>query len=213
MGVAMTKPMVIVTSFTTRYNIEKKYLEVISAEESRCPYCGSALCYRNSRLRGLLDELQEKAVYLLRRLWCECCRHLHTEIPAIIQPYRRYASCVIQDVLEGGDTCTADDSTIRRWRNDFKEAKADIEQRLRSAYVHETGAHAPVTKGTVTLDALIKREPRWLSFVMKLLICHGHRLCTRFAFCPREEAVKIARTDKPGGKGGAFYDKSKEDTG
>jgi len=206
--------MVIVSSFTTRYNIEKKCFEVISEEESRCPYCGGALRYRNSRERGLLNELQEKTLYLLRRLWCEGCSHLHTEIPVIIQPYRHYASSVIQDVLEGGgDACTADDSTIRRWRNDFNGAKADIEQRLRSAYVHETGSPAPVTKGTGTLDALIKREPRWFSFVMKLLICHGHRLCTRFAFCPQEEAVKITGTDKPVGKGGIFYDKSKEDTG
>lgn len=183
-------------------------------EDTRCPYCGSILKYRNSRQRGILNELREKTVYLLRRLWCEGCQHLHTEIPDFISPYRQYSSAVIQDVLDGGgDDCAADDSTIRRWRGGFREARADIEQRLRSVYARETDSHAPVTKGTGTLDALIRREPRWLPFVMRLLICHGHRPCTRFAFCPEGEAVNMAETDKTGSKGDVVNDKSKEDTG
>ena len=206
--------MVIVSSFKIRYNTEKKYYEIYDAEDVQCPYCVGILKYRNSRQRNVLDELRNKTVYLLRRLWCAACKHLHTEIPDIIHPYRHFGSSVIQDVLSGGgDICAADDSTIRRWRNDFEEAKPDIEQRLKSIYVLETGSYAPLTTGVKTLDSLIKAEPRWLSLVIKLLICHGHRPCTSFAFCPERSPDKVTSIGTSKGKGGRIYDKTKEDTG
>ena len=214
MRAAMAKPMVIVSSFEILYNKNGEYHEVLVHEAARCPYCGGALRYRNRKQRSVLDELREKIVYLLRRLWCEGCKSLHTEIPDFIQPHRHYSSLVIQDVIDGGgEACAADDSTIRRWRNDFEEAKADIEQRLKSVYARETDSHAPFASETKTLNGLIKRETRWLSYVMWLLIRHGHRPCTRFAFCQREEAVSIAGMAADGGKGDGFYDNSKEDTG
>ena len=206
--------MFIVSSFETRYNTERKYHEIVSAEETRCPFCSGILKYRNSKPRRTLDELSNITIYLLRRFWCDGCRHLHTEIPDFIQPYRHYGSSVIQDVLDGGgDACAADDSTIRRWRNDFKEAEADIEQRLKSIYAIGTGSHAPLTTRKKTLGSLMKAEPHWLLFVMKLLICHGHRLCTRFAFCPEPPPDKVNVTVNPIGKGGFVNDKTKEDTG
>ena len=212
--VAMTNYMFIVSSFKTRYNSERKHHEIVSAEEAFCPYCEGTLNYRNSKLRRVLDELRNITFYLLRRFWCAGCRHLHTEIPDIIQPYMHFGSSVIQDVLDGGGgTCAADDSTIRRWRNDFKESKPDIEQRLKSIYAHETDGHAPLTTGVKILNGLVKTEPRWLSFVMKLLISHGHRLCTRFAFCPYPHPDKVALIGISKGKGGWVCDKTKEDTG
>jgi hypothetical protein len=206
--------MVIVSSFEIRFNTDKKYYKILGQGDIRCPYCTSILKYRNSRPRILLGELREEALYLLRRLWCESCKHLHTEIPDFIQPYKHYGSSVIQDVLDGGgETCAADDSTIRRWRSDFSESKGDIEQRLRSIYAYETDSHAPLTTGMNTLDSLINTEQKWLSFVMQLLICHGHRLCTRFAFCQMPLLDKVAGIVKLTPKGGISYDKTKEDTG
>jgi hypothetical protein len=213
MSIAMTNRMVIVTSFKTRYNSERKYHEVIYSEETHCPYCGGGLKYRNSRKRKVLDELRNVIAYLLRRLWCAGCLSLHTEIPDIIQPYRHFSSSVIQDVITGGDVCAADDSTIRRWRNDFDESKPDIEQRLKSVYARETGSHAPITTETKTLCGLMKLETKWLAYVMKLLINCGHRLCTRFAFCPEASTDKVADIGIPKGKGGRIYDKTEEDTG
>ena len=210
----MINHMLIVTLFKTLYNICKNHYEIQGIGDVCCPYCDHVLKYRNSRLRNLLNELGEKTAYLLRRLWCDGCKHLHTEIPDFIQPYKQYGSSVIQEVLDGGgSTCAADDSTIRRWRRDFKEAKADIEQRLKSIYARETDSHVPVTMGTKTLDGLIRREPRWLSVVMKLLICRGHMLCTRFAFCPGPDTLKIDIKIRSNGKGDVFYDKSKEGPG
>ena len=213
----MTNHMVIVSSFKIRYNTYKKYYEVRGTEDTRCPYCGGLLEYRNSRTRERLNKLRKKTVYLLRRLWCACCRHLHTEIPDIIQPYRHFGSSVIQEVLDGGgETCAADDSTIRRWRSDFAGSKPDIEQRLKSVYARETDSHAPLNTETRTLDGIKRTHPKWLSFVIKLLICHGHRLCTRFAFCPEPAVDKVTDIGKPGKlmeKGGRVYDKTKEDTG
>jgi hypothetical protein len=119
-----------------------------------------------------------------------------------------------KDVLDGGgDACAADDSTIRRWRTDFSDAASDIEQRLKSIYACETKGQAPLITARETLGGLMKLKPDWLSFVMKLLICHGHRPCPRFAFCPEHFVDKVARVGISKGKGGFVNDKTKEDSG
>ena len=205
--------MFIVSLFDTRYNGENGCYEIDSHEEALCPYCGATLKYRNSRLRQLLDALGEKTVYRLRRLLCEGCRKLHTEIPDTIQPYKHYDTKTIQDVLDGGgQTCAADDSTIRRWRSDFEGGRRDIECRLASIRAVDEDAHAPLLGGGL-LARIVEGEPCWLAFVMKLLICRGHRLCTRFAFCPDADSAKVAIDGDGAGKAGVAYDKTEEDTG
>jgi len=206
--------MFIVSLFDTRYNGENGCYEIDSHEEALCPYCGATLKYRNSRLRQLLDALGEKTVYRLRRLLCEGCRKLHTEIPDTMQPYKHYDTKTIQDVLDGGgQTCAADDSTIRRWRSDFEAERHDIECRLASAYAVDADAPAPILRGGRLLDAIRNEYPLWLAFVMKLLLCRGHRLRTRFAFCPDARSAKVVLDGEVAGKAEVEYDKTEEDTG
>jgi hypothetical protein len=206
--------MFIVSSFDTRYNDNYGCYEIVSDEEALCPYCGDKLKYRNSRLRQLLDAIGIMTLYLLRRLLCKGCGKLHTEIPDIIQPYKHYDSKTIQDVIDGGgQTCAADDSTIRRWRSDFEEGRRDIECRLASIRAADVDAHTPLLGGGRLLARIVEAEPRWLAFVMKLLICRGHRLCTRFAFCPDADSAKVAIDGDGAGKAGVAYDKTEEDTG
>jgi len=210
----MTNHMFIVTSFRTRYNEEKEYYEITSSDVPACPYCEGVLEYRNSRQRGVQDEQRNEIMYLLRRFRCEGCRHLHTELPSFIQPYKHYSSSVIQDVLDGGgNTCAADDSTLRRWRSDFSDAGSDIEQRLLSCYAQESGAHPPISRSVSLLEWLRGREPMWLAFVMKLLLSRGYRLCTRFAFCPYIAADKVHSISKSYTKGEEINDKTINDTG
>jgi hypothetical protein len=123
---------------------------------------------------------------LLRRLRCEDCKELHTELPDIIQPYKHYDSAAIQSVLDGSedsDTCVADNSTIHRWKSEFKNAESDIAQRLASIHSRMTDEKVPIFLLTQILNNIRVKHKRWLAFVMELLINNGYKLCTQFAFC------------------------------
>ena len=190
--------MIIITSFKLSYNISKGFFNVHSEESetgNRCPLCGSPLVYRDHKLRGLKDNAGKKSMYFLRRLLCQACLKLHTEIPSIIQPYKHYDSETIQSVLdgsEGADACAADDSTIRRWRSDFTKAAPDITLRMASVYSQLTDKKTPIGfSSTISIAAIQAKVKYWLSFVMALLINCGHKLCTQFAFCPPPLVDKI----------------------
>jgi hypothetical protein len=154
--------------------------------------------------------------FLLRRLRCERCGKLHTEIPDIIQPCKHYDSETIQGVIDGDGSasqCAADDSTIRRWRTSFAEAVADTEQRLLSVYARKADSHAPLLAAFRTLLGIKATNERWLAFVMRLLINNGYKLRTRFAFCPSSVPVKVGTVDKAVAKGGKNHDKTIIDSG
>ena len=140
---------------------------------------------------------------MLRRLLCEGCAKLHTEIPDIIQPFKHYDSETIQSVIDGGEKamdCVADDSTISRWKSDFTKAAPDIEQRLGSVYVREADETIPVLSSVTILAYIRAMQKCWLAFVMVLLINGGHKLCTRFAFCPSSIDGIVSSISRKGGK-------------
>lgn len=59
----------------------------------------------------------------LRRLCCQKCHTVHTELPDFIYPYKHYCLNLIQKVLDNHcDICPAENSTIVRW----KQLKAQI---------------------------------------------------------------------------------------
>jgi len=150
---------------------------------------------------------------MLRRLLCDDCKKLHTEIPDIIQPYKHYDSETIQSVIDGGEKarcCVADDSTISRWKSGFAKAAPDIEQRLGSVYARDTDETLPVLSSITLLAYIRAMQERWLAFVMALLINGGHKLCTQFAFCPSSIDGIVSSTIK---KGGEPDGKTIEDTG
>ena len=133
----------------------------------------------------LKDFLGELYRFFVRRLRCQTCKKLHTELPSIIQPYKHYGSEAIQSVLDGNEAgCAADNSTIRRWETEFKLAEPDTNQRLASVYAQITDDAVPMSSTSKILDVIKTSCKRWLSYVMALLINSGHKICTRFAFCP-----------------------------
>ena len=162
--------MVIISSFTLVFNEIKKYFTVKSQETLDCPLCNGELRYRDSVFRNLKGFDSGVRRYLLRRLSCQGCGTLHRELPDIIQPYKHYASDVIQAVLDGSNEssgCCADNSTIHRWKSGFSESHPDISQRLASIYVKSTSAPIPLAKAETILDEIKRKEDCWLPFVMK----------------------------------------------
>jgi hypothetical protein len=210
--------MIIIPIFKLCYNINTGIHTVtanIMDTYHRCTICGIPLKYRNSKLRKSIDLHGKLTKYELRRFYCSNCKKLHTEIPDIIQPYKHYDSATIQSVLDGDETaneCAADESTMSRWKADFAVEEADIAQRLNSVYSTETNEKAPIISTTANLDAIRKRVNRWLCFVMSMLINHGHKLCTRFAFCPQPKVATLIKGIKNKALGGGKDEQTNKDS-
>jgi len=69
--------------------------------ELSCPCCGGALKYRDRRQRKARNESGAWVIYRLRRLRCQDCGKLHTELPDFLLPYKRYCRAVFEAVLSG----------------------------------------------------------------------------------------------------------------
>lgn len=90
-------------------------------EQPLCPNCGGALSGYDHRRRVVLDDTGQPIVYLLYRLRCGKCRRLHLEVPAVIRSHKHYSAQLIERTINGTvNSCPADDSTIRRWKNEAK---------------------------------------------------------------------------------------------
>jgi len=208
--------MIIVPKFELKYNEKKGVYTIISLVPCKCPLCSGAVYHRDHKARDAKRLNGEVWHFRLRRLLCDNCDKLHTEIPDIIQPYKHYDSETIQSVLDGGEKagdCVADNSTISRWKADFAEAEPDIEQRLASVYVQESDEKAPLLSAGLTFAAIRAAVGRWLAFVMRMLINNGHKLCTRFAFCPPQGCVSIQSAGRKRDGGHEKYDKTLDETG
>ena len=71
---------------------------------------------RDSKRRKAKDVAGNTLVFSLNRLYCANCGKIHTLLPDIIEPNKRYLGLVIDNVRAGRfEDCAADDSTIRRW--------------------------------------------------------------------------------------------------
>jgi len=105
------------------------------AEMVLSPCCGEVLKIIGSRRRKVVGEDGEQRVLVLRRLRCSNCRKVHHELPDCVVPYKRYESgCVEQVVSESSETLTvaADEATVRRWKNWFREQTVYLLGALRS---------------------------------------------------------------------------------
>lgn len=107
--------MIIISRYVLRQ--EKDDFRVINRDLPRCPRCNTIMVGYDTRKRQLIDESGKHNSYLLRRLKCPMCDVLHLEIPDFIVPHKHYNKAVISSVQRGNDyNCPADDSTIRRWK-------------------------------------------------------------------------------------------------
>jgi len=92
----------------------------------KCPVCNSTLKYFDTKKRKLFDYGREVELVRIRRLKCERCNKIHSELPKEIIPHKHYRKEVIKDVLEywidHGDPIAEDgpvDITMDRWRKEY----------------------------------------------------------------------------------------------
>lgn len=106
--------------------ITKNY-DVLELEDGRfkiktkdapyCPFCHTLASGYDTRLRHCIGNDGVSRWFVLRRLRCPSCKHIHLEIPDLMEPKKHYDAQTIQKVLSGTeDGCPAEDSTIRRWK-------------------------------------------------------------------------------------------------
>jgi uncharacterized protein YbaR (Trm112 family) len=158
-----------------------------SKESSVCPICSGTLKVRDTKQRKLICTVDVIVVkwYRLRRLVCESCGKLHTELPDCMQPYKQYEADAIQAEIDGSqENPHADDNTLKRWRNEFRRRKDQIEGAIRALWSKHYGIHYPLLKRESLLESLRKNEPCWLRLVNKAMINKKFPIHTRFAFCP-----------------------------
>ena len=107
----------------TNWKARQRSFLVRSAEQNDCPCCNGALHVIGSRRRVLINDQGEKIILIIRRLRCSNCGRIHHELPDILIPYKRYSNASIESVLSEDIelTVAADESTIRHWKNWFRE--------------------------------------------------------------------------------------------
>lgn len=128
---------------------------------------------------------------IIRRLRCCDCGRMHHELPDILVPYKRYGSESIEAAVTR-DTAldvAADESTIRRWRNWFKDMAGyllgcltSIVIRYGRGYVEEVSC----LPGSV-LERIWRHvgdAPGWLARLVRPVTNSNLWVHTRFAFCP-----------------------------
>jgi uncharacterized protein YbaR (Trm112 family) len=182
--------MIILSQYEISYNTKYSIYQVNSAEESNlcCPYCNGILKFRDRKRRSAIrKENNERCWYLLQRLKCKDCGKIHVELPDFMLPYKHYDAEMVQDTIDEKEEnyCAADDSTIRRWKTSFKFAKARISALLIAMWMKTSVNSAPLFKAEDALcDVKEMRPCDWLTFVIRMLVNGGYRICTQFAFCP-----------------------------
>lgn len=179
--------IIIISNYTTLFNEDTNLFKVIRREALSCPFCRGPLAARDSRLRFVIRDDGSRESWIVRRLQCRSCGKLHTELPDFIIPYKHYEAPAIQHTLddEPDNSCAADDSTLRRWRKSFAEASPLFIALLTALYMKAANTAAPLFQFDDILSHIrAMRQKHWLTFVFRLLINSGHRLRTRFAFCP-----------------------------
>lgn len=109
--------MIVTKHYAVTYDAERDAYAILSSEVPRCPVCGAIMCGHGIRRRHAIDSAGVSHWYLLRRWRCPACQSFHLELPDFMALRRHYEAETIRDVQIGdGESCPADDSTIRRWK-------------------------------------------------------------------------------------------------
>ena len=97
-----------------------------------CPRCHGPFKFHSTHSRHFLDEKGDRHDGWVAQCCCKTCKKYPSLIPDFIMPYKHYEAAVIESaILEVGEngslglnSCPADDSTVRRWVNQFQESGA-----------------------------------------------------------------------------------------
>ena len=111
--------MIIVYDYKIIQKGDCYYVKTVS--RSICQQCKSPLRVRGSKRRYLITETGEKKCFQLRQLYCEKCQKTQIECPSIIVPYKHYSASAIKNAVSNQNAeCSAENSTIQRWKSECK---------------------------------------------------------------------------------------------
>ena len=122
-----------------------EYEEILTKKKSGivlmlyCPYCGGATWRHGGYWRNFWEYSKKRKIWILR-VKCKCCGKTHAVIPDFLLPDRKYSSKEIEQVIEAKEEGTpiseidteAEESTMRRWWNQFKERSKKVIDKLES---------------------------------------------------------------------------------
>ena len=93
-----------------------------------CPKCFWQLIVHDSYRRHVKDALGNRHDGWVAQGHCANCNTYPSLIPDFIMPYKHYMGEIIEAVIEGLEgngidfsSCPADNTTVQRWVNQFKE--------------------------------------------------------------------------------------------
>jgi len=78
--------------------------------------------------------------------------------------------------------CPADNSTISRWKTDFKASSGQLESVLRSYWMKYKKKSFPLLKEISLLETIRKHNTDWLAVVTRLLVNTGYSVQTGLIF-------------------------------
>ena len=166
-------------------SILKRIFFIRSNEDSFCPVCCSALSVRGSKNRKVIKGDGSKMIYRLRVLKCDKCRKHHVELPDFIQPFKHHESETIESVLDDtAISCSAEESTLKRWRLWFYENYNRVDSTLTSIWISGHRVHVNLLQRTSLLQNIRNTGVGWLRAVMRQLVNSGKYTHNQFAFCP-----------------------------
>ncbi len=162
---------------------------VRSLEQVSCPCCSGQFSVIGSRKRNCIDGIGNSIVLRIRRLRCKECRSIHHELPDLLVPYKRHCSESIESVLspKAIPCVAADDSTIRRWRNWFREYTDHFLGCLESIAVRlgrnsaKKVTHSSKSRFQRVID-FVGDASGWLARIVRSVVNTNNWIHTRSAF-------------------------------
>ena len=105
--------MVIISKFKLVFNND--IYKVVSFETHTCSVCDAPLRYIDTKKRRMINEYGNRVTMRIRRLRCDKCKTVHSELPDILVPSHLYCYAIIEKVDAGEKkTIPVDDGTYRR---------------------------------------------------------------------------------------------------
>jgi hypothetical protein len=168
------KIMVIISHYELIFNSINNIFYVKSNDVSYCPFCNCCLSVKDSKNRTVISDDGRKQIYRIRRLICQSCNKIHSELPNFIQPFKHYGSEVIEPVLdEVSDQCPAENSTIKRWLKWFDDSVSYIECALTAIKIEVSNNTINLMNYSSIIDNIRYNGKGWLRRITQLLVNSG----------------------------------------
>ena len=119
-------------NFYERNHVMQTAYKLFSSGNVLCPVCHGSMTLHGSYERNIIDTAGDLHKGWIAQGYCGVCKKYHSIIPSFIMPYKQYSAEVVEKaILEheelgsiNNSSCQADESTIYRWINQFKERGA-----------------------------------------------------------------------------------------